>query len=97
MILKYLAAGKICSGFSKRKNENEFLCQNTRGPYVPRKKDRHPPTRGAHERTFTQLSLKNYHFISQIGKSPAISLAPTQEDRGKLKSSSSLADHHFFV
>lgn len=42
MILKYLAAGKNSSGFSKTENENEFLCQNTRGPCVPRKRDKHP-------------------------------------------------------
>lgn len=45
MTLKYLVAGKYCSGFSKRENENEFLCQNTRGPYVPRKRDKHPQAR----------------------------------------------------
>lgn len=42
MTLKYLVAGKFCSGVSKKENEYEFLCQNTRGPYVPRKRDKHP-------------------------------------------------------
>lgn len=47
MTLKYLVAGKYYSGISKRENEYEFLCQNTRGPYVQKKRDKHPCLRSA--------------------------------------------------
>lgn len=57
-ILKYLAAGKICSLFSKR--ERMRMKFSARTPGVPMCQGRaiSTPTQGAHERTFPNFHLK---------------------------------------